>query len=204
MSQRIKYTLDWQYNSTHLTHLHRTSFLFHPSNVHPIILLSISMMEFGDGLNGNGNDRCVFVQCIVWCELIPLPLPLPSSSPHQNYQQYTVITLAHPLENLYIEFETEIGIETWKPGNQTNFSSWNLVCLLLNPNQNNNEMPKIKVLSPPFHDIRCVRVRVHIDAARFHIWWRWWNHNSSGNLWLYEFQFHQRLCWNRVVLCADA
>lgn len=110
----------------------------------------------------------VCVQCVVWYELIPLTLPPPSSSSHQHYQQYIVITLAYLLEKWSVLCSRR-GNMHWNLETKPIFPPCENVCYCWIQIKTQHKMPKIKMLSLPFHDIVGVCVGVFIDGTRFHI-----------------------------------
>lgn len=147
------------------------SFSFRQSNVHPIISLSISMIELMAMVWMRKWCVCA-MYCVIW---INTALTLPPSSPHQHYQQNIVITLAHPLEKLYmirIVFEAEIGIETWKP-NQ--FFPMKMFGVVESKSKHNTKCRRLKCWAYHFTTF-CVCMCVFTLMVHTPFLIRWWNH----------------------------
>lgn len=99
--------------------------------------------------------------CVSWINTTDITIIITASKLSTIYSHHLGISAWEIMYCVRVGNRHNRG-KTWKPGNQTNFSSWNLV----ESKSKQSEMPKIKMLSQPFHDILCVRSHRSCTIAR--------------------------------------
>lgn len=118
----------------------------------------------------------VCVQCVVWYELIPLTLPPPSSSSHQHYQQYIVITLAYLLEKWSVLCSRR-GNMHWNLETKPIFPHAKMFAVVESKSKHSIKCQRLKCWAYHFTTLWvCVGVFSSMEPIPCIIWW--WNHIS--------------------------